>query len=243
MNSTGATVRFLGVSLLVVSSLARAETHETTDRHCGGESCLAVIRGFFAFFDRELHALDGNGRACADCHMLTDHFQLSPADAENRFQRLQRRRKSSPTADDPLFRPIDADDFRTHGAAASDFSNLRQNGLIRVTFALPPNMKLIDPATDAPSTETQVDIWRMVPTVNDVKLTGPDGVNPWPRDPNRSGGYQMDARFATLQEQAWARSSPMHKSRTLRRKECWTTLLRFSVCSSRMSAYAHCPTR
>src|SRR5687767_5448281 len=42
----------------------------------------------------------------------------------------------------------------------------------------------------------------MVPTVNDVKLTGPDGVVPWPRDPNRSGGYQLDARFDTLQEQA-----------------------------------------
>ena len=28
-------------------------------------------------------------------------------------------------ADDPLFRPIDADDFRTNGEHASDFSNLR----------------------------------------------------------------------------------------------------------------------
>ena len=26
--------------------------------------------------------------------------------------------------------------------------------------------------------------------------------NPWPRDPNRSGGYQLDGRFADLQEQA-----------------------------------------
>jgi cytochrome c peroxidase len=43
-----------------------------------------------------------------------------------------------------------------------------------------------------------------VPTVNDVALTGPDGVNPWPRGPNPSGGYQLDARFQTLQEQALA---------------------------------------
>jgi cytochrome c peroxidase len=42
----------------------------------------------------------------------------------------------------------------------------------------------------------------MVPTVNDVKLTGPDGVNLWPREPNRGGGYQLDARFGSLQEQA-----------------------------------------
>ena len=40
-------------------------------------------------------------------------------------------------ADDPLFRPIDADDFRTNGEDASDFSNLRQNGLVRVSFPLP----------------------------------------------------------------------------------------------------------
>ena len=42
----------------------------------------------------------------------------------------------------------------------------------------------------------------MVPTVNDVKLTGDDGENPWPRVPNQTGGYQLDARFADLQEQA-----------------------------------------
>jgi cytochrome c peroxidase len=38
--------------------------------------------------------------------------------------------------------------------------------------------------------------------VNDVALTGPDGVNPWTRDPNKTGGYQLDARVATLQDQA-----------------------------------------
>ena len=179
-----------------------AETGEHTDRECGGEPCAAVFRGFVAFFDRELHALDGNGRSCADCHMLTDHFQLSPAGAEARFQRLQQRRERNPQADDPLFRPIDADDFRTKGADATDFSNLRENGLIRIVFALPPNIKVIDPATNAPSADTQVDVWRMVPSVNNVKLTGPDGINPWPRDPNRSGGYQLDARITTLQDQA-----------------------------------------
>src|SRR3954467_14445151 len=169
---------------------------------CNGEPCAAVIRGLFAFFDRGPHGLNGNGRACADCHMATDHFQLSPASAEARFRLLQLRRRGDPHADDPLFRPIDADDFRTNGDDASDFSNLRQNGLVRITFALPPNIKVIDPATNAPSTDTFVDVWRSVPTVNDVALTGPDGRNPWPRGPNPSGGYQLDARVATLQEQA-----------------------------------------
>ena len=143
-----------------------------------------------------------NGRACADCHMATDNFQLSPASVEARFQLLQRRRRRNPNADDPLFRPIDADDFRTNGENASDFSNLRQNGLVRITFPLPPNIRLIDPATNAPSAETFVDVWRSVPTVNDVALTGPDAATPWPRGPNQSGGYQLDARVATLQEQA-----------------------------------------
>ena len=53
-----------------------------------------------------------------------------------------------------------------------------------------------------PSAETFVDIWRSVPTVNDVALTGPDDGNPWPRGPNQFGGYQLDARVGTLQEQA-----------------------------------------
>ena len=79
---------------------------------------------------------------------------------------------------------------------------MRQNGLIRVVFALPANIRLIDPATNAPSDEQTVDVWRMVPGVTDVKLTGADGLNPWPRGPNQTGGFQLDGRFLTLQEQA-----------------------------------------
>jgi cytochrome c peroxidase len=178
----------------------QAESQAPID--CGGERCDAVARGFRGFFDRQLQGLDANGRACADCHMSADHFQLSPARAEARFQLLQQRRQSNPTADDPLFRAVDADDFRINGENASDFFNLRTNGLVRIAFPLPPNMRLIDPATNAPSSETSVDVWRMVPSVNNVALTGPDGVNPWPRGPNHFGGYQLDARVGTLQEQA-----------------------------------------
>lgn len=171
---------------------------------CGGERCDSVVRGALSFLDRDLHGLASNGRACADCHMPTDDFQLSPATAEARYQRLQQRRQWNPRADDPLFRPIDADDFRTNGQSASDYSNLRQNGLIRITFPLPANFKLVDPVTGAPTAETSVDVWRSVPSVNNVALTGPDASNPWPRGPNPAGGYQLDARFGTLQEQATA---------------------------------------
>jgi cytochrome c peroxidase len=169
---------------------------------CGGEPCDGVVRGFAAFLDRRLRGLNANGRSCADCHMPTDNFQLSPASAEARFRLLQLRRRFDRNADDPLFRPIDADDFRTNGENARDFSNLRQNGLIRIVFTLPPNMKLIDPATNEVSSETEVDVWRAVPTVNDVALTGPDTQNPWFRGPNNFGGYQLDARVANLQDQA-----------------------------------------
>jgi hypothetical protein len=168
---------------------------------CGGEPCDAVARGLFHFFDRSPDGIAGNGRSCGDCHMVTDRFQLSPVNVERRFQFLEWLRRFDPDADDPLFRAIDADDFRTNGEDATDWSNLRQNGLVRISFPLPPTIKLVDPVTNAPSSETFVDVWRAVPTVNDVKLTGPDGQNPWFRDPNRSGGYQMDARVATLQEQ------------------------------------------
>jgi cytochrome c peroxidase len=192
----------LAALLVATAAITTASDQVQPTRTCGGEACDAVFRGFFAFFDRSLHGMDGNGRSCADCHMPTDQFQLSPASAEARFQQLQKRRRWNPKADDPLFRPIDADDFRLNGTHASDFRNLRENGLVRIEFSLPPNIRLIDPLTNLPSAETSVDVWRAVPGVNDVKLTGADGLNPWPRGPNNGGGYQLDGRFADLQEQA-----------------------------------------
>lgn len=103
-------------------------------RTCGGEPCDAVLRGFLRFFDRKLQGLGGNGRSCADCHMPTNNFQLAPAAVEARFRILQWQRRFDPRADDPLFRPIDADDFRINGEKASDYRNLRENGLVRITF-------------------------------------------------------------------------------------------------------------
>jgi len=162
-------------------SAATAESALRLGELCGDGPCDSVVRGAVAFFDRRLDRLGGNGRACADCHMPSDAFQLSPADVEARFQALGARRQHHPQADDPLFRAIDADDFRVNGESASDYGNLRHNGLIRVTFPLPPTVRLVDPATGAPSDATFVDVWRAVPTVNNVKLTGPDPDPPsWP---------------------------------------------------------------
>jgi cytochrome c peroxidase len=186
----------------LAEALSKAGPAHTAD-DCGGENCAAVLRGLIGFVDRRLSGMGGNGRACADCHLPSDHLQLSPTSAQERYRQLQKRRVRNPRAQDPLFHPIDADDFRVNGAQASDFSNLLQNGLVRVTLPLPPNMRLIDPATNAASSETAADVWRMVPSVNDVRLTGADGANPqWPRGPNTTGGYQLDGRKADLQQQA-----------------------------------------
>jgi hypothetical protein len=134
--------------------------------------------------------------------MPDDSFQLSPGAVEARYQALLARRERHPDADDPLFRPIDADDFRTNGPAAGDFTTLREHALVRIVFPLPPNLRLVDPESNLVSNEASVDVWRMVPSVNNVALTGPGKVNPWPRGPNNFGGYQLDARVATLEEQA-----------------------------------------
>src|SRR5688572_17904745 len=126
----------------LLTSAQHASESAPSATGCGGEPCAAVLRGFLGFFDRRPHGLDGNGRSCADCHMPTNSFQLSPDSAEARFQLLEWRRRWDPNADDPLFRPIDADDFRANGENARDYRNLRQNGLIRITFLLPLNVRL-----------------------------------------------------------------------------------------------------
>jgi hypothetical protein len=210
----------VGLTAAVVFSMSggtmNAQRTGMTKLNCDVQPCGAVARGLAAFRSRNPGDLGGNGRACADCHMPSEAFQLSPTAARVRFDALVARRAEDPDADDPLFRPVDADDFRVNGEAASDFSNLVENGLVRVTMPLPLNVKLIDPATGQPSDETTVDVWRAVMPVMNVAITGPDAVLPiWPpgvprtaimgqdpNGPNRQGGYQHDARFATLQEQA-----------------------------------------
>jgi cytochrome c peroxidase len=181
---------FVAAALFIATLVVRASADD------------AVVRGLASFEDRALTGLGANGRSCADCHMPTDHFQLSPSSVEARFQRLQARRHGDTDADDPLFRPIDADDFRLHGDAANDFGTLRRQGLIRITMPLPANVKLLNGTT--PTAETFVDVWRMVPSVNDVAITGPDFQNAWFREPNKTGGYQLDARIETLEQQALA---------------------------------------
>ena len=139
-------------------------------------------RGKGIFFDETLEGLGGNGRACSTCHVAQDGFQLTPHRASARLRALQQALLSDPTADDGLFRPIDADDFRVNGDSASDYTTLTQDGLVRITLPLPANVRLVspvgNPATAPTTDETTVDIWRSVPSILDVGITGPDDVLP-----------------------------------------------------------------
>lgn len=131
------------------------------------------IRDAIEFF--RPHA-GGNGRSCATCHRPEDGFALTPKTVEARWQRLQQRRKIDPSADDPLFRPIDADDFD------SDFTTLRTKALVRVTLPLPANVKRGDDAT-----ATTASVRRAVPTVINAAFSAP---------------FQHDGSHATLEDQA-----------------------------------------
>jgi len=195
---------FKGLTLCLV--IAGAATGVA--RVAVGDESQVLARGEAIFFDETLTGLGGNGRACSTCHVAEDAFQLTPAHAFARLRTLQKKRLVDPQADDPLFRPIDADDFRVNGESANDYTTLTQDGLVRITLPLPSNVRLVspvgNPATAPLTDETSVDIWRSVPSVLDVAITGPDGVLPeWiVASPNRRGGYQLDARKDTLQEQA-----------------------------------------
>ena len=188
-----------------------------------------------AFFDRRLRGLGANGRSCADCHMATDHFQLSPASVEARFRFLQLRRRWDPDADDPLFRPIDADDFRTNGENATDFSNLRKNGLIQdrlhaaAEHQAHRSRRPINPRARRSST---CGAWfRPSTTCADrTRRRQPLAAGP----ERRPADISWMRRMATLQEQALgALINHAQSPERCRRNSCSTIWRRFSACCSR----------
>ena len=208
VNNSHRTTWFAAVLVLfggVTVSSCGGSDDSAADANACTPADSTVCRGKANFRDRALAGLGGNGRACSDCHMESENFQLTPAAAQARLTQM-----TLTGEDDPLFRAIDANDFRVNGAAAHDFTNLTQLGLIRITMPLPANVKLLDcgatvpcPASARPTSETAADVWRSVPSILDARITGPDGVAPAsPRGPNPSGGYQLDGRIDTLQNQA-----------------------------------------
>jgi cytochrome c peroxidase len=155
------------------SSVGQKVTAATQD----GNAAIGAVLFTLGFPD-----VHGNGRTCATCHVPSQDFQLTPQNVEARYQALQRRLRTNPQADDPLFRPIDAND------GIDDFTNLRQHALVRVFIQLPTDssgQKLVWPVDDPDATE--VAVWRSTPTVVNTAFTAP---------------YQLDGRQPTLQAQA-----------------------------------------
>ncbi|HSB28822.1 MAG TPA: hypothetical protein VLE19_13240, partial [Pyrinomonadaceae bacterium] len=82
-------IALLGVALISVfacmmGNIGRGQVLEgngASQLNCDEPPCDAVARGRAAFNRRNLNQLGGNGRSCADCHMPSDGFQLSPASA------------------------------------------------------------------------------------------------------------------------------------------------------------------
>ena len=178
MNRTSVSVKIL-VSLGLVTACTGPDETEGTETAALTSAELSLRGGKPAgarLFLEEVPGVGGNGRACATCHVAADGFQLTPEHVESRWQELQERRCRNPDADDPLFRPIDADDF------AQDFTTLRSHALVRVTIEMAPNVRVLDdPAARS------VSLWRSTPTVFNVALTAP---------------YQLDGRVPTLPLQA-----------------------------------------
>jgi cytochrome c peroxidase len=126
------------------------------------------------------HHFDGalphtNGRACATCHVESEHLALSP-------QHVAALHLNDPN--DPLFNRIDADD---PDAAVPSYDHLLA-GLVRVTVPLADNIDVIDAngnvITNAART---LWVWRGVPSIENVGYTAP---------------YQYDGRAPTLKVQA-----------------------------------------
>jgi cytochrome c peroxidase len=116
-----------------------------------------------------------NGRACATCHVASDHRALTPQHVTALYQ-------ANPH--DELFNAIDADD---PAAAVLTFDHLKA-GLVRVTIKLADNLDVIDGAGNVVTNAARtISVWRGVPTIENVAYTAP---------------YQYDGRAPSLQVQA-----------------------------------------
>ena len=218
--------------LLAQGRPAGLETEHHGD-DCGGEPCDAVARGFRAFFDRKPDGLGGNGRACADCHMATDNFQLSPADVEARFQLLQCGAaaipmptircsgRSTPTTSGPTARTPATSAICARTVSSGSPSRCRRTS------------GSIDPATNAPSARN----------VRGRVAERADASTTW-RSPGRTTRIRGRAVRTRPADISWTRASRRCRNRRSARSQsradpaaprngCSTTCRRFSACCSR----------
>ncbi|NBD13072.1 cytochrome-c peroxidase [Corallococcus sp. c25j21] len=150
--------------------LAKSVAPETTGLEAPLQSGATGKRLFSQAFPNT------NGRSCATCHVLDESTALRPGNVQGRLV-------SNPT--DPLFNRIDADD---PNAAVPTYEHLKK-GLIRVVLPLPANMDVIDAQGHVITPpDRKVAVWRGVPSILDVALTGPF--------------FQFDGRESNLEDQA-----------------------------------------
>ena len=100
---------------------------------------------------------------------------------------------------------------------------------------LPANVRLIDPATNAVSTETSVDVWRSGAECFQREADRARWrQSAWPRGPNTTGGYQLDGRKADSAGAGAGRTRSARADRRFRLpSDCSTILPRFRTCCSR----------
>ena len=184
--------------------------------NCEQGPCDQVARGRAAFNDGNLKALGGNGRACADCHMPSEQLsalacrrarQVRGAAGETRSQ--QERGRSAVPAGGCRRLPGERGERQRllqsgrqrararHASVAAECPTARSgdgpaNGRDRDRSL--PRGHAGDERRDHRDRMASLPIWPPAPR---VPILGVD-----PNGPNRQGGYQHDARFATLQEQA-----------------------------------------
>jgi len=133
-----------------------APTGVTTENLTAGEAAR-FIRGGLLFQFEEFH---GNDRTCGDCHRPLSFFDLSPQDVQSIHQI---------DADNPLFRPLDSND-----GVGNDYSDMINDGLVRVHVVLAPNVTVDDVdgvnVSIRPDGRYVVALRRSTPTVLNVGL-------------------------------------------------------------------------
>src|SRR5436190_14247910 len=97
---------FAFAAVLLSASWPKTLPAQTTPPPPDGNAAVGAV-----LFTVGFPNVHGNGRSCATCHVPENAFQLTPEHVEARFQALERRRLRNPSADDPLFRSLAANDF------------------------------------------------------------------------------------------------------------------------------------
>jgi cytochrome c peroxidase len=116
-----------------------------------------------------------NNRTCNTCHVASDGWSVTPAHLQQRFQSTQ--------GTDPVFRALDgancpSADVSTLAAATSNYSQLLNFGLIRMTLPVPANaefsiVSITDPYQCPETTASQPALYRRpLPSTNLKFLNG-----------------------------------------------------------------------